>query len=310
VEANKDDWVNRIGRYAPWGGRIESEGLAYKPTQFTNQSARSWVGTGDDVQIAGFVIQGTENKKVFLRAAGPSLVPLGVSNALADPVIELRDQRSGMVVGSNDNWSENPSDVLEIEQVASRFGAFSWPRGSKDSALLMSLAPGVYTAVVRGRNNSTGVGLVELYRADEPTGTRLMNVSTRSYTKSGDEVQIAGFVIGGVQPKTILIRAAGPALIPLGVAGALADPQLELHNQRTGQVIQGNDNWDRPGGSDDAAVRDRIEAAVKTVGALPWSRGSKDAALLIMLEPGIYTTVVKGVNDSVGVSLIEVFDVR
>lgn len=308
VERDLAYWL-RLGVCAI-GARVESEGMVYHPGQFMNQSVRSWVGVGDDVQIAGFVIRGTEERVVLIRAAGPSLTALGVPNALSDPIIELHDQKTGAVLRTNDNWDDDASAGEKLSQAASKVGAFSWQAGSKDSALLVSLLPGIYTAVVRGKNNTSGNSLLEFYNADEPSGTRFINISARSQTGNGDDVQIAGFVIGGVQRKKILIRAGGPSLTNQGVAGALADPILVLHNQRTGATIQRNDNWDSGESSLGQATPDEIESAVKSVGASPWARGSKDAAILVEMEPGIYTAVVAGNNNTTGISLVEVFEVR
>jgi hypothetical protein len=303
VEENRHEWVNNIGRFAPWIGRIESEGTRFKPGQFVNLSARALVGTGENVQIAGFVLSGEARKTVLIRAAGPSLTPLGVSNALADPRLELYHQRTGTILITNNDWSSDADDATEIENVAAQVGAFAWTRGSKDAAILAELPPGAYTAVVRGQNSTTGVALMEVYNADDPTRTRLVNLSARAQAKSGENVLIAGFVVGGVERKTILIRGGGPSLIPLGITGALSDPILELYDQRTGAVVATNDNWDA-----DGAAGNRIAEAAECVGARKWVRGSADSALLIELEPGIYSAVVRGANNAEGVALMEVFD--
>lgn len=133
---------------------------------FTSISSRSYVGTGDNVQVAGFVISGTSPKTVLIRASGPALTPYGVSGVLADPYLELYDQSGPVLIASNDNWGDDPSMATAIVPVAKRVGAFAWPAGSKDSALLVTLAPGIYTTQVKGVNGGTGVTLMEVYDAD------------------------------------------------------------------------------------------------------------------------------------------------
>lgn len=308
IEDDKPYWFGNMNGACAIDGRIESEGLVFRPGQFINQSARSRVGAGTEVQIAGFVIAGNGPETVLIRAAGPALTPLGVGDALADPSIELRDQRTGALLGSNDNWSDNAAEASRLETTAARVGAFPWTRGSADSALLVTLNPGPYTAIVRGKNGGTGISLIEVYRADDPTRTRLVNVSVRSQTGSGANVPIGGFVLSGVQRKTVLIRVAGPALAASGVSNPLADPTVTIHDQRSKAIVGSNDNWDQQSAGDAESTPEAIEAATRSIGATPFPRGTKDAALLLTLEPGAYTAVVQGVNNAQGVSLLEVFE--
>jgi hypothetical protein len=262
--------------------------------RLVNISTRSLVGTDDKVQIAGFVIGGTSPKSVLIRASGPALnVSFGLSGYLADPLIELHHSATGDTIASNDNWAASLAPTFTA------VGAFPWTTGSNDAALLTSLNPGAYTVIVKGKNNGTGVALVEVYDADVGTPTsKLINISTRSLVGSDDNVQIAGFVIGGSAPKKVVIRASGLALhTSFELSGNLADPLIELHEQATGNLLATADDWDAALAADFAGV-----------GAFPWTAGSKDAALVTTLNPGAYTAMVKGKNNGTGVALIEVYE--
>lgn len=264
-------------------------------TRLVNISTRSYVGTGAAVQIAGFIISGTDPKTVLIRASGPALTPFGVSGVLANPQIELHDANS--IIGTNDDWSSNATEAAAIEAARQACGAFAWPTGSKDSAIVKTLPPGGYTAIVSGVGNTTGVALIEVYEVTSGA-SRLTNISTRSDVETGAGVQIAGFIIGGNTPKRVLIRASGPALTPFGVSGVLANPQIELHDANT--IIATNDDW----GSNAAA----IETARQQAGAFAWASGSKDSAIVATLSPGGYTAIVSGVANTTGVALIEVYE--
>jgi hypothetical protein len=267
-------------------------------TKIVNISTRSFVGTGGNIQIAGFVIRGSQPKQVLIRASGPALEPLGVSGVLADPTLTLYGSGSNEL-GSNDDWG---SDVDRIAAAASRVGAFGWTRGSKDAAMLITLPPGSYTAHVKGKNEGTGTALIEVYEADETaTDSKLINISTRSEVRTGNDLQIAGFVIRGSTPKRVLIRASGPALIDFGATGPLADPTLSLYSDQ-GALMAQNDDW----GADEAT----IETAAAQAGAFGWKRGSKDAAVVTTLQPGNYTAHVKGKNSDTGMALIEVYELQ
>lgn len=265
--------------------------------KLTNISTRSFVGTGSNILIAGFIISGPQAKQVLIRGNGPSLAPFNVGVYLTDPTLTLFDV-AGQKVGESDDWAQNNPDL--IEATAARVGAFAWTRGSKDAALVITLPPGAYTAHLGGKNGAQGIGLVELYEADvAPTAAKLINISSRAYVKSGGEIMIGGFIIGGQAPKRVLIRAWGPALAPapFNVPGVLPDPVLKLF--RGDVVINQNDDW-----ASDATT----EKAFSDTGAYAWPRGSKDAALIVTLDPGAYTAQVSGKGVDQGVSLVEVFD--
>jgi hypothetical protein len=267
-------------------------------SRVANISTRSIIGVGDNVQIAGFVVSGSSTKTVLIRASGPALTALGVSGALADPVLELHSGAS--ILATNDDWSSEPAQADAIRTAGATVGAFTWANGSKDAAIIITLNPGTYSAIVSGKNSGIGVALVEVYEISPDTST-LVNISTRSAVGVGDNVQIAGFVIGGATPKTVLIRASGPALTGLGVSAALADPVLELHSEAA--ILATNDNW-----SSDPTKADAIRTAGATVGAFTWTNGSKDAAILVTLNPGVYSAVISDKNGGTGVALVEVYD--
>ncbi len=261
------------------------------PSQPQNLSTRGNVGTGDDVLIGGFIITGNDDKQVVLRALGPSIPSSEVTNSLADPVLELHDS-TGAIVATNDNWMDlSPADqtVLTNNNLA--------PTNDAESALVETLAPGHYTTIVRGADDSTGVALVEAYDIDNgTTDSKLANISTRSNVTTGEGVMIAGFIEGGGGFSTTIIRGLGPSLSDSGITDFLADPTLELHDA-DGDVIDSNDNWM------DGPDMDQISAD----GLAP--SDPNEAALFEILPAGMYTAVLSGVGGSSGVALVEVYNI-
>jgi hypothetical protein len=269
--------------------------LALVPeSRLVNLSVRSAAGSGSQTLIVGFVITGSGSKQLLLRGIGPTLGSYGVSNALADPLLRLFNS-SGVQVQANDDWGGS----AELNTTFASLGAFALPAASKDAALFTPLAAGPSTFHIVA-NSGTGVALAELYDADSAAETaQLVNISARTQVDTGDKILIAGFVITGNVPKTVLIRGLGPTLTPYGVTGALADPQLKLYN--SGVLVTSNDDW---GGTAD------LKSVFATVGAVSLvSDTSKDAALLVTLPPGAYSAQVSGVNSTTGVGLVEVFAV-
>ncbi len=269
-------------------------------TRLVNLSSRVQVGTGEDILISGFVIGPGANKSVLIRAVGPTLSSQGVSGALADPVLTLRNA-SGGLVATNDNWTASDAAIMAT------VGAFALPAGSKDAALVTTLPPGAYSALVNGSGATTGIGLLEIYEIDGTSG-RLINLSTRARIGTGDNLLISGLVVaGGGGTRRLLVRAAGPALVDLGVNGALADPTLRVLNATTGATISSNDNWSTPAftGAPDAST---LSAAFSVSGAFPFAAASKDAALIADFPPGLYSINVTGVGNTTGVALVEVYD--
>ena len=253
------------------------------PSHLANISTRLNVGVDDDVLIAGFIVRGPDTKKVILRAIGPSLIAAGVIGAMADPTLELHDA-TGATIATNDNW-QSSTQVSEI--IASGMA----PTNPLESAIVATLQPGNYTAIVRGVNNTTGIALVECYELDS-TATRLVNISTRGRVGVGDEVLIGGFIVAGSDSKTVIVRALGPSL-PL--AGALANPVLELRDA-SGNLVSSNDDW----------VNSPQQSAIAASGLAP--SNPLESAILATPSPGNYTAIVRGVSNGTGIGLAEAYD--
>jgi hypothetical protein len=252
------------------------------PAALANISTRSQVGSGGDVLIGGFIIDGVVAKKVALRALGPSLSAFGVNGALSDPVLEVVDS-TGVVVISNDDWNVPGEEVS---------AAGLEPTDAREAALVLSLEPGSYTAIVSGKDGTAGIALFDLYDLDSPTG-RVANISTRSQVNTGDNVMIGGFILGGTGATEVIVRAIGPSLVQLGVDDALLDPTLELYDSN-GSIIATNDNWR----SDD-------EDEILETALAPTDR--REAAIVATLIPGAYSGIIRGAQNTTGVALIEVF---
>ncbi len=253
--------------------------------QLLNISTRMDVGTGDKVMIAGFIITGSSSKKVLIRGLGPELADQGVPGALSDPTLELH-KPDGSVV-SNDNWMDTQKAAIQATTIP--------PTKPTESAIIATLEPGAYTAILAGKNSSTGVGLIEVYDLDQGGASAVANISTRGQVETGDNVLIGGLIVGGTEPGTILVRAIGPSLTSLGVAGALADPVLELHDTEGNSIT--NDNW-----------RENQEAEILASGVAPTT--NNESAILATLVPGNYTAVVRGAGDTAGVALVEAFNLQ
>ena len=256
-----------------------------------NISTRGFIGTGDNVLIGGFIVQGSEPATVILRAIGLSLSAGGIAGALFDPMITVYDANQQQVA-TNDDWFVS----ADAETIAS---FHLDPSNSRESALYLTLPPGAYTAVAQSFTDAqqpptTGVGLFELYDLHTTAG-RAANISTRGQVLGGDNVLIGGFIIGGAETKSLIARAIGPSLGGLGVANPLADPTIDLRDSN-GQLVQSNDDWQQ--GPD--------ATAISGAGLAPTS--PKESALLAPLGPGAYTVIVNGVNGATGVALVEVYD--
>lgn len=273
-------------------------------SRLMNLSARSNVSAGDGMMVAGFSVSGSGSKALLVRAVGPGLSAFGVTNFLADPVIEVRrvgmDVASG-ALGSNDNWQLAPGVGGGAAQ-----GAFPLQEGSLDSALFVTADLGGYTVGTTGKGAGTGVALVEIYDADDgvlSAGASLTNLSVRTRIGAGDDVAVVGFAISGDMPKHILLRAVGPELSQFGVSGALENPQLTLFETTAdgSQLIAEDD--------DITAADSDVASAAKKSGAFVLGATSRSAALAIWLRPGVYTAVVRGGSSSVGVGLVEVYDI-
>jgi hypothetical protein len=269
----------------------------------SNISTRALVETGDNVMIGGFMVQGTESKRVIILAIGPSLTPFAITDPLADPTLELHDA-TGALIGSNDNWIRTIiGGVITIDQVADIRNSGYAPGNVRESAIIADLPVGDYTAIVRGPGNTSGVALAAVYDLSPDTTSILANISTRAFVQTGDDVMIGGFIVGGTQSKRVIIRAIGPSLTQYGVPDALTDPTLELHDG-TGALIASNDNWMVTiigGIITTNQVRDIFNS-----GLAPGQRA--ESAIIATLPPGDYTAIVRGVNDTTGIGLVEVYD--
>ena len=288
------------------GGRYCAPG---PPAQLGNISTRAFVQTGDNVMIGGFIVQGTEPKRVIIRAIGPELgaPPYNIPNALANPRLELHNA-AGTLIGSNDNWQTTIiGGVITRNQVTDIQNSGHAPTNPFESAIIADLPPGNYTAIVSGVNNMTGVGLVEVYDLSANTTSILGNISTRSFVQTGDNVMIGGFIVQGTGAKRVIVRAIGPELgaPPYNIPNALANPTLEVHDGM-GALIASNDNWRTTiiGGMITASqVRDIFNS-----GYAP--SDGRESAIIAELPPGNYTAIVRGVNDTTGVGLVEVCDLH
>jgi N-acetylneuraminic acid mutarotase len=281
------------------GGRYCAPG---PPAQLGNISTRAFVQTGDNVMIGGFIVQGTGPKRVIIRAIGPELTQYGVPNALANPRLELHNA-AGTLIGSNDNWQHTTiGGVTTRNQVVDIQNSGHAPTNPFESAIIADLPPGNYTAIVSGVNNTSGVGLVEVYDLSANTASILGNISTRSFVQTGDNVMIGGFIVQGTGAKRVIIRAIGPELTQYGVPDALANPRLELHNG-TGALIGSNDDWQHT--IIGVITRNQV-ADIQNSGHAPTD--PSESAIIAELRPGNYTAIVRGVNDTTGVGLVEVYD--
>jgi hypothetical protein len=254
-----------------------------------NISTRLHVEAGENVAIGGFMITGNSPKKVAIRGMGPSLQSAGfVGTSLSDPTLQLRDSDNSLIA-SNDNWRDNPVSAAELEAVGLA------PGFDFESAIVATLPPGAYTAIMGGRNSATGMGLVEIYDMDLAGDARLTNISTRGLVRPGDGVVIGGFILGGdTGQASVLLRAIGPSLTAAGIANALANPTLELRDSN-GVLLQSNDNW-----------KDSQRTAIEATGIPP--QNDFEAAILATLLPGSYTAIAAGKDGSVGVGLIEIYN--
>ena len=257
-----------------------------------NISGRLKVQTGDRVGIGGFIVTGTGTKKVVLRGIGPSLSSSFGTGALQDPILELRDA-SGALIASNDDWMTAPAhDEINSKGLA--------PGNNQESALSQALPVGSYTAILRGKNNGAGIGLIELYDVDGGTTAKLANISTRGYVDRGDNVIIGGFIINGKaidgNGGKVVVRGIGPSLTQSGVTGALQDPTLDLYNV-FGWRLASNDNWRN---TDPAGIQ----------GARLAPRNQRESAILATLSSGAYTAILRGKNNTTGIGLIEVYSLQ
>jgi hypothetical protein len=251
-----------------------------------NISTRLNVLAGDNTLIAGFIVTGPtgSTKKVLIRGIGPSLAAFGVPGTISDPLLELHKPDNTLV--SNDNWEQGDPSLIPA--------GFA-PTDSRESVIVATLAPGNYSAVLKGAHGETGVGLAEVYDLDATSAAQLANISTRGFVNIGDDVMIGGFIVAGSEPAKVLVRAIGPSLTAFGVQGALPATTLEVHDAN-GAVIR-NDGWRNTQESDIIAT------------TIP-PTNDNEAAILATLVPGNYTAVVRGRNNATGIGLVEAYNLQ
>ena len=279
-------------------------GIAVEPPLATNLSTRVFVQgsngaattsgqeaalvPGSGSAIAGFIISGSSPKQVLIRGLGPSLSEFQVANALQDPTLDLHDSK-GNLIASNDDWQTAAN--------AGQIPVSLQPSDSREPAILATLPPGSFTAVLRGKNGSSGVGLIEINDRSNGVASKLANVSTRGFVGTGDNVMIGGLILnGGVGRRMTLIRALGPTLgqPPFNIAGTLTNPTLMLVDAN-GSVVASNDDW-----------KSSKEGEIQATGLAP--PNDKEAAILTTLPPGSFTAIVSGKNGETGIALVDVFD--
>jgi hypothetical protein len=257
-----------------------------------NLSTRMQVLTGNNVMIAGFIIGGTVSKTVVVNVAGPSLANFGVTGALANPTLTLVRSSDNAILGTNDNWQAqtNPADVSAITATGFQ------PNHPLEPALIATLPPGANTAIVQGSANGMGVGLIGVFEVDHPE-VPLINISTRGQVLTGNDVMIAGFIVSGTTPQTVVVNVAGPYLANFGIGNPLQNPTLTLVRSSDNAVLATNDDWQSAPNA----------AQILASGFAP--NNPLEPAILATLPPGAYTAIVSGSNGGTGVGLVGVFTV-
>ncbi|MGB8340533.1 MAG: NHL repeat-containing protein [Chthoniobacterales bacterium] len=261
-----------------------------KTYDLVNISTRLNVLRGEDVLDSGFIIVGSGTKSVLIRGLGPSLAAAGVPDSLADPIIELHSGSTGVIIAENDNWKNNQEAEIEATGIP--------PSNDLEAALVITLNAGAYTVIERGKSNTTGVGLLEIYDLSGGIGPELANISTRGFVGTGSDVMIAGFIAqsGTGGSGEAYVRALGPSLASAGISDPLADPVLGLYDSN-GALIAMNDNW-----------MSTQEAEIEATGIPPTNPA--EAAIIATLMPGAYTAIESGTNGGTGVGLIEVYNLH
>jgi uncharacterized delta-60 repeat protein len=282
-------------------GITESVRKVFLPTpgDVGNVSTRLPVGAGDDALFEGFIVDGPagSTKKIIVRAIGPSLIPFGIADALTNPTLEIRDASGAMVAMNNDWKTTQVGGLITGDQVAEINSTGVAPSDDRESAIVADLAPGSYTAVVRGVNNTTGTGVVDAYDLNGSSPAKLANIATRGLVQAGDKLMIAGFIVQNA-PVRAVVRAIGPSLQAFGINNALGDTTLELRDQH-GEIVIQNDDWKlRMDGSSQ-------QAELEATGLQP--SHDLEAALVADIAPGLYTAQVRGKNDTSGIGVVQVY---
>ncbi len=259
-----------------------------------NVSTRLPVGTGDDALIEGFIVQGPagSTKKIVVRAIGPSLSQFGIADALANPTLEIHDA-SGAIVASNNDWKiTQTGGLITGDQFAEISASGVSPGNDLESAIIVPLAPGSYTAVVRGAGNTTGTGVVDAFDLEAGSTARLANIATRGLVQPGDKLMIGGFIVQN-GPVKVVVRAIGPSLVQFGISNALPDTSLQLRDQQ-GDIVLENDDW-----------KTSQQQELENTGLQPTH--DLEAALVTTIQPGQYTAQVRGKGNASGVGVVQVY---
>ena len=244
---------------------------------------------GANVGIGGFIVTGSAPKRILLRGIGPSLTAFGVPDALADPVMELHGP-TGFITLTNDNWRDTQEAEIQATGIP--------PTDDLESAIIATLPPGAYTAILSGKDNTAGVALIEVYDLNQAAASQLANISTRAFVDTGSNVVIAGFILGNnTGSASMVLRGIGPSLTAFGVPDALADPTLELRNNN-GTLLSSNNDWQD----------DPNQAAIITAAGLA-PTNPLESGIAANLAPGQYTAILAGRNNGVGVGLVEAYNV-
>ena len=269
-----------------FGGSLPS------PSSLLNISTRMDVETGNNVLIGGFIVTGNISKTVAIRGIGPSLGDFGVSGALADPTLELHGSDGGLIA-QNDDWQDDSAQAAQLTNLGL---ALSNP---KESGLVSTLQPSSYTAVLAGKNQTTGIGLVEIYDTSSTANSKLGNISTRGFVLTGNNVMIGGSILGGNNGNSqIVVRGIGPSLAAFGLSPVLPDPTLELHDAN-GAVVVANDDW-----QSDPALASQI-SYLELAPSDP-----KESGIYVSLPPGAFTVVLAGKDGGTGIGLVEIYNVQ
>jgi hypothetical protein len=251
-----------------------------------NISTRLQIQRGDKGLFASFIITGPagSTKKVLIRGLGPSLAKLNVAGTIPDPFLELHTSSATI---TNDNWQQAPN----ANEIPNGFA----PSDPRESLILATLAPGNYSAIIRGAHDEIGVGLCEVYDLDDNSAAQLANIATRGFVQKDDDVLIGGFIIAGKEPVKMLVRVIGPSLSTLGLQGVLTDPELELHDSNGGAIA--NDDW-------------RSNQETEILGLKFQPPDEKEPAILAVLTPGNYTAVVRGKDNTTGIAVVEAYNLQ
>jgi hypothetical protein len=259
-----------------------------------NVSTRLPVGTGDNVLIEGFIVQGPagSTKKIMVRAIGPFLAQFGITDALANPTLEIRDAVNTLIAANNDWGSTQVGGIITGDQSAEIGGSGLAPGSNLESAIIANLAPGSYTAVVRGVGDTTGIGVVDAYDMSAASPARLANIATRGLIQPGDKLMIAGFIIQNGNLRAV-VRAIGPSLGAFGIGNALPDTTLQLRDQN-GAIVKENDDWQ-------SDQKQELEAT----GLQP--SDPREAAVVATIPPGQYTVQLRGKPETTGIGVVQVY---